>query len=208
MLYRVIPALAFVATVLAAPAADNVQCPRTICVDAINTCGVRYGGCYDQRKPELKPTAPPCSSVASSTTTDDCSTRTVCADYINECGQWYGGCFPDCKPWPTFSKPVCTSTTTSASVTTVSITTISVTSATVTPLSSTTTNCHNQTICADYINECGQTYGGCFSACKPYRTFTAPACTTTTTAPSSTCGTICRDYLKTCSGGEVLTYGG
>lgn len=210
MLSRGILVLALVASALAAPAADT-QCPRTVCVDAINSCGVRYGACYDGCSPELRPMAPPCSTASLSTSTDDCSTRTVCADYVNECGQAYGGCFSACTPWPTFSKPPCTST---ASVATPVTTPVPV----VTPPSSNSPDCHSQTVCADYVNECGQAYGGCFSACTPWPTFTAPPCTTTmtsvpttTTSPSSTScesGTICRDYLKTCSGGEILTYGG
>ncbi|KAI0123351.1 hypothetical protein BJ170DRAFT_641498 [Xylariales sp. AK1849] len=42
-------------------------------------------------------------------------------------------------------------------------------------------SCSSSTVCEDFINECGQTYGGCFSACTPWPTFTAPACTPTST---------------------------
>ncbi|KAM0222310.1 hypothetical protein ACHAPQ_000766 [Fusarium lateritium] len=35
---------------------------QDICIDAINDCGVMYGGCYDICSPELSPTPPPCPS--------------------------------------------------------------------------------------------------------------------------------------------------
>jgi hypothetical protein len=75
------------------------------------------------------------------------------------------------------------------------------------------------TICADYINSCGQMYGGCYPACSgiPRPTFTAPPCpstksTTTTTKPKTTTRTkisecpriICVDKVNSCG----LKYGG
>ncbi|KAH8664411.1 hypothetical protein BX600DRAFT_464396 [Xylariales sp. PMI_506] len=139
----------------------------------------------------------PCSSP----TVTDCTATapTICVDYFDNCGQTYGGCFPDCNPWPSFTAPPCS----------ISSTTTTTTKPT------TTTDCSALTVCEDFINECGQTYGGCFSACTPWPTFTPPPCslttTTTTTTPSTTdtcTGTICRDYFETCSNGETLTYGG
>lgn len=82
-------------------------------------------------------------------------------------------------------------------------------------------------ICADYINSCGQTYGGCFPACEPYTTpsFQDPGCPTTTshhkittstgkhhitttpttTGKPTTCtSTICEDHFNDCG----QTYGG
>jgi hypothetical protein len=214
MVYRALSVLAFVGATLAAPTEES-QCPRTVCADAINPCGVRYGGCYDACDPDpaIRPTPPPCVTL-SSTSTDDCSTRTVCADYVNDCGVWYGGCFPDCTPWPTFTAPPCSSSSTPSVVTTTI--TPPVSTSTVRP----TTDCHDLTVCADYINECGQTYGGCFSACTPWPTFTPPPCTTTTdttttpttiTPVSPTVTTICEDFFKTCTEGTttaILTYGG
>jgi hypothetical protein len=32
------------------------------------------------------------------------------------------------------------------------------------------------TICADYVNKCGKTYGGCFPSTRPFPTFTDPGC--------------------------------
>ncbi|KAK2056498.1 hypothetical protein LY76DRAFT_518325, partial [Colletotrichum caudatum] len=37
-------------------------------------------------------------------------------------------------------------------------------------------SCSTRTICRDFINECGQMYGGCHSDCQPWPSFTAPPC--------------------------------
>ncbi|KAF5704404.1 hypothetical protein FGLOB1_8542 [Fusarium globosum] len=42
-------------------------CP-TLCVDAINDCGVMYGACYPVCSPELYPTPPPCTRSTPITT--------------------------------------------------------------------------------------------------------------------------------------------
>ena len=65
------------------------------------------------------------------------------------------------------------------------------------------------TICADYINECGAMYGGCFPDPKctggtAWPTFTPPPCTTTTSTSSEPCPTICADYINECG----AMYGG
>ncbi|KAK2016368.1 hypothetical protein LZ32DRAFT_601593 [Colletotrichum eremochloae] len=36
--------------------------------------------------------------------------------------------------------------------------------------------CSTRTICRDFINECGQMYGGCHNVCRPWPTFTKPPC--------------------------------
>lgn len=68
------------------------------------------------------------------------------------------------------------------------------------------TSC-TETICADYVNSCGQWYGGCYPACSGYTTpsFTDPGCPPTITSSStlssstSSCGlTICADYTNSC----------
>ncbi|EGX90829.1 hypothetical protein CCM_07249 [Cordyceps militaris CM01] len=142
---------------------------RTICLDYVNECGRRYGGCVPDCKPWPTFSKPPCPPT-STPTPDNCSTRTICLDYVNECGIWYGGCVPDCKPWPTFSKPPCPSTT-SVTVTT-----------TAPPTTSTSVDdCHTRTVCIDYVNECGMMYGGCVPDCKPWPTFSKPPCPSTTT---------------------------
>lgn len=89
------------------------------------------------------PTATPCTTAAPSSTT--CET-TLCADYINSCGQMYGGCYPACSGFttPSFTDPGCPPTITSSSSSTLSA----------------SASC-SLTVCADYINDCGQWYGEC-----------------------------------------------
>ncbi|KAI5851733.1 hypothetical protein DFP73DRAFT_167314 [Morchella snyderi] len=74
------------------------------------------------------------------------------------------------------------------------------------PSSSSTSACPS--ICADYINECGMMYGGCFSDPKctggtAWPTFSKPPCPTASPT-SSVCPTICADYINDC--GQM--YGG
>ncbi|KAK7954756.1 hypothetical protein PG996_015563 [Apiospora saccharicola] len=97
-------------------------------------------------------------------------------------------------------------------------------------------SCSTKTVCADYVNDCGQMYGGCFSACTPWPSFTPPPCTLATTSVSTTgagTGTItsapassvyaaaaaatglpcdgsrlCVDHVRTCGTTAVLTFGG
>ena len=185
-------------------AEEDAPCKsRTKCVDMVNKCGLKFGGCYDECKtPTPTWTTPACPTTTSKWTTstrkpssaDNCSTRTVCADYVNACGQWYGGCFADCRPWPTFTPPPCTKTTKVPVPTdpnpVTRITTESVTFKTKLPTSISIitpppkpSDCKQRTVCVDYINACGQTYGGCFPDCKPWPTFTPPACTKTATKP-------------------------
>ncbi|KAF8421851.1 hypothetical protein EV426DRAFT_608192 [Tirmania nivea] len=100
----------------------------------------------------------------------------------------YGGCFlaPECGgTWPTFTSPPC--------------------NLTITPTPTETeypiSTC-DISICADYINECGQMYGGCFLAPEcggAWPTFTPPPCTTATCTYS-----ICADYQNSCG----IPYGG
>ncbi|KAI5858483.1 hypothetical protein BZA05DRAFT_381378 [Tricharina praecox] len=129
----------------------------------------------------------------STITTMTASCQSICADYINECGSTYGGCFADPKctggtAWPTFTAPACNSTT-------------------ITEILPSTTPC--PTICADYINDCGSMYGGCFPDPKctggtAWPTFTPPPCTNTSSTTTEPCRTICVDAINTCG----MKYGG
>ncbi|KAF2443285.1 hypothetical protein P171DRAFT_322009, partial [Karstenula rhodostoma CBS 690.94] len=87
-------------------------------------------------------------------------TLSVCADYINSCGRWYGGCYAVCPGYttPRFTDPGCPTTSSRASV--------------IVPEVCSTT------LCADYINDCGIMYGGCFLDCPGHTTpsFTDPGC--------------------------------
>ncbi|KAF3097175.1 hypothetical protein TWF569_002947 [Orbilia oligospora] len=85
-----------------------------------------------------------------------------------------------------------------------------------TTLRTTTSSC--PVICYDYVNACGQGYGGCVPRCPgdPMPTFIAPSCSKTTTGPITTtsfvptttksttsttsCPTLCIDYINTCGG--------
>jgi hypothetical protein len=73
----------------------------------------------------------------------------------------------------------------------------------------------SSTMCAEYINSCNQTYGGCYPACDGFTTpsFIDPGCPSTTKSPSNTtpppryssCSlTLCVDNVNTC--GQM--YGG
>ncbi|KAK3393637.1 hypothetical protein B0H63DRAFT_554977 [Podospora didyma] len=120
--------------------------PTILCVDGINTCGVRFGGCYDICDAKAKPSPPPCpktttttltvptkgvpttittSTVPTATVDAECAKRTVCADYVNSCGMMYGGCFADCRPWPTFAPPPCPTAKSTSTSTTVKAATTS-----------------------------------------------------------------------------------
>ncbi|KAL7786780.1 hypothetical protein V8C37DRAFT_391693 [Trichoderma ceciliae] len=108
-------ALVGVAAALAKPKPTKTVC-GVICVDSINECGQKYGGCYDPCT-ESAPTPPPCTTLALKTwyptpipvTTSEevanCSSITVCVDGINSCGIPFGDCIPDCKPWNIFTPP-------------------------------------------------------------------------------------------------------
>lgn len=81
---------------------------------------------------------------------------------------------------------------------------------------STTTKPSVPTICVDYINKCGQAYGGCFASTSPFPTFTGPSCSLETVTPTITkvptpkpvtttaVPTICVDSINSCG----KTYGG
>ncbi|KXX73566.1 hypothetical protein MMYC01_209209, partial [Madurella mycetomatis] len=123
----------------AAPVADvDPEChPQTICIDAINACGIRFGGCYDVCDVSAKPKPPPCPSTTTKkapiTSTKPATTRT-----------------PTKKP--TSTKPIKTTT-----VTTVKP------HPTITerPTPSPSSTCRtDRTVCWDGVNECGQKFGG------------------------------------------------
>ncbi|KAI0110513.1 hypothetical protein F4776DRAFT_392754 [Hypoxylon sp. NC0597] len=130
MLFNVVSLLALGTVAAALPAEQG--CPRTRCFDAVNKCGIKYGGCYDMCT-QQQPHAPPCPGETSASTTtttlvptlvptlppssssaSDCTkTGTSCVDYLRTCGSpptailTYGGCFPACGPTPTYSAPAC-----------------------------------------------------------------------------------------------------
>ncbi|KAB5580477.1 hypothetical protein GE09DRAFT_438976 [Coniochaeta sp. 2T2.1] len=209
----------FAATVSTYPTFTPPKCPLTsgppvrptstrpvtqICEYTQDRCSQTYGGCYAPTDGRPTFTTPSCSleitpaammtTVASPLTT---VTPTICVDYVNKCGQTYGGCFASTRPFPTFTGPSCSLETTPPPVTTVAP-----------PLTTAT-----PTICVDYVNKCGQTYGGCFASTRPFPTFTGPSCSLETTPPPVTTiappettavPTICVDTINACG----KTYGG
>ncbi|RPA93533.1 hypothetical protein L873DRAFT_53118 [Choiromyces venosus 120613-1] len=177
------------------PASPTQTCTQRICADYVNECGQWYGGCFldpvctgGTKWPSFtKPTCPPTTTAALKPRTTTSCDSTICADFVNECGLKYGGCFLDPKctggtAWPTFSKPPCPTT--------------SRTTSTRKPVKT----C-SQSICADYVNECGRKYGGRFLGPKctsgtAWPKFPKPPCPTTIT--TTECSTICAEYINEC----------
>ncbi|KAI0599272.1 hypothetical protein F4775DRAFT_591716 [Biscogniauxia sp. FL1348] len=162
LLLRDVAILALVALGAAHP---QGQVCGVICVDAINDCGIQYGGCYDPCT-DPKPVAPPCPSSSSSAPAD---CPTICVDAINDCGIPYGSCYPICSTQLKPTPPPCPATTT------VEARTSPATSCTLTG-----------SICEDYLKSCGTptptavlTWGGCRGVCES-PTFTEPDCPTPT----------------------------
>ncbi|KAK3987739.1 hypothetical protein QBC44DRAFT_115691 [Cladorrhinum sp. PSN332] len=180
----------------AAPVAEGAveQCDeQIICIDAINACGVKYGGCYDICKASAKPQPPPCPATSTKKPTSTAKiTRTV---------------KPTSTVKPTTTKKTTTKKTTTSTKRTLSTSTVKPTTTkkptstkrtiTSTPKpttwkpstsasSSSTCNGSGMTVCWDAINACGQMYGACFPDCKPWPTPSAPPCLVPTSAPVPT----------------------
>lgn len=142
---------------VAAPVADVEEChPQTICIDAINACGIRFGGyvtcntkyqgdqalrhgnrCYDVCDVSAKPKPPPCPST---TTKKAPITSTKAA-----------------TPGTPTKKPISTKPIKTTTVTTVKP--HPTTTKRPTPLPSSTCRT-DRTVCWDGVNECGQMFGG------------------------------------------------
>ncbi|KAK4241579.1 hypothetical protein C8A03DRAFT_30302 [Achaetomium macrosporum] len=153
----------------AVPVAEPCQ-SQILCIDAVNSCGIKYGGCYDVCDASAKPVPPPCPSTTTTTTkktpTPPSTTRKV----------------PTRKPHPTSTKKTTTSKPAKPPVTSTKKITTSTTkrAGSSTPTSSCSATV---TVCWDGINECGTWYGGCFPDCKPWPTFTPPPCPTAARPP-------------------------
>ncbi|KAK3694706.1 hypothetical protein B0T22DRAFT_507444 [Podospora appendiculata] len=188
----------------AAAPTDADRCrPRTICVDAINACGVKYGGCYNICDPQAKPIAPLCIKPSSTTTTSspsttptptDCEPRTICVDSVNACGVRYGGCYDICDESAKPVAPLCAvepdASSTTSTIIVMTTATVPVPTSVAPPATTSDTSCpgagSGMMVCADWINSCGMMYGGCFKDCKPWPTFVAPPCPSTTTSKTLT----------------------
>ncbi|KAI3537662.1 hypothetical protein CSPX01_10027 [Colletotrichum filicis] len=132
------------------PPSNAADCPRTMCLDGINPeCGIRWGGCYDMCQPQMKPTMPPCKSTLSKSTIS----KTFEPSFTR----------PTRPSLPPTRSP--TITRAPPSLTTLPTTAVD--------------NCSTRSVCVDYINECGQWYGGCHADCKPWPSYSKPLCTPT-----------------------------
>ncbi|KAH9243073.1 hypothetical protein K456DRAFT_1716707 [Colletotrichum gloeosporioides 23] len=122
--------------------------------------------------------------------------QNICIDGINPACptvRW-GGCYDACKPDTAPTMPPCPKPTKP----TKSITKIpgkpsprptappSLSVTPVKPPTIITDSCSKRTVCIDYVNECGQWYGGCHSDCRPWPSYTAPPCSKSTSAPDQT----------------------
>ncbi|KAF7192349.1 hypothetical protein HII31_06381 [Pseudocercospora fuligena] len=112
------------APVYLSPYGSNSSCDKVICVDYINTCDIKYGGCFPVCSDHTTPTFtnPGCpsgafrssfsKSVIRTTRTNSCG---YSCDYrIDDCGNTYGpGCYTSCPgaEVPGYTIPVCEVTT-------------------------------------------------------------------------------------------------
>ncbi|WQF77618.1 hypothetical protein CDEST_02632 [Colletotrichum destructivum] len=144
---------------------NAADCPRTMCLDGINPeCNLRWGGCFDLCQPQLRPTMPPCKSTLSRSTVS----RTPLPLLI-----------PTRSPRPSLPTPI-RSPSTKKPLTPTKPPSLS------TPQPTTSENCSSRTICVDYINECGQMYGGCHADCRPWPSYAPPPCIPSVTLDPST----------------------
>ncbi|KAK3309952.1 uncharacterized protein B0T15DRAFT_19389 [Chaetomium strumarium] len=157
--------------VTAVPVAEPCQ-SRIVCIDAVNQCGMKYGGCYDICDVSAKPVPPACPSTKTTATTKRIPTPTSTTKKVTTK-----------KPHPT---PTRKSTTTKPPKSTVTSTKKITTSITKLTRTSSSSCSATVSVCWDGINECGMWYGGCFPDCKPWPTFTPPPCPTTAKPPALT----------------------
>ncbi|KAI1078673.1 hypothetical protein F5B20DRAFT_546896 [Whalleya microplaca] len=176
MLFNAISVLALVATATALTAdEDIVACPHTKCIDALNDCGIKYGGCFDECAGQL-PSPPPCQVTAAPQSTSTVST--ICVDSFRTCGDpptailTFGGCFPAGGPTPTFSAPPCPTAVITDAPSSVNVGSVRVDDE----------PCSGATKCMDWMRKCGTTatlmYGACFPPCIPTPKIEPPPCPT------------------------------
>ncbi|KAF2456932.1 hypothetical protein BDY21DRAFT_372370 [Lineolata rhizophorae] len=141
--------------------------PLTICIEAINSCGVRYGGCVNRCEVSAL-TPPPCTSTSNST--------------LWSRGGWTGMAKrvdpivpAETISWEDDSAPAVT-TSELAPATTEAPEMPSIIDL---PHGGNTSVCGWATMCWDGINECGMWFGGCFDVCSGTPTFTPPPCPST-----------------------------
>ncbi|KAF3928805.1 hypothetical protein ABW21_db0208259 [Orbilia brochopaga] len=86
------------------------SCDIILCADAMNDCGMFYGGCFPACPGMPTPTftPPPCPGFWKSLWKRGCD-KITCLDATNECGQHFGACWESCpeSPQVTFAPHVC-----------------------------------------------------------------------------------------------------
>ncbi|KAK5697872.1 hypothetical protein LTR97_006831 [Elasticomyces elasticus] len=104
---------------------QSTACASTVCVDYLNGCDQRWGGCYAACSGYAIPTysdpgcpLPTSAARYAATSTSTCES-TICVDYINSCGIRYGGCYEACPGYtkPTYTAPACPTITTTVTPT-------------------------------------------------------------------------------------------
>ncbi|KAK0729023.1 hypothetical protein B0T21DRAFT_204917 [Apiosordaria backusii] len=167
---------------------------QIICIDALSACGVKYGGCYNVCKVSEKPKPPPCPATstvvttkvvqltpsATKKTTSTSSKRTLTTSTRKVTTTTTKKATTTTKKTSTTAKATATSKRPTSTKKPTTTPKPPVTTYIPTPTKSSTCNGSGLTVCADYINDCGMMYGGCFPDCKPWPTFTAPPCRVTT----------------------------
>ncbi|KAK3397482.1 hypothetical protein B0T20DRAFT_499109 [Sordaria brevicollis] len=188
---------------IAAPIAEECHSPHILCFDAVNPCGVIYSGCYDKCKPETRPQAPACPPHAPPKPSISYSTslKTITATKI-ETITHPGTIAPTAVvPLPTtiisiITEIITITTDFGATKTKADEPSIITEIVTITTdfgaikTKSGADNCSSRTVCIDYIDKCGQTYGGCVPDCFPWPTFSAPPCPRPTTVTATATGVV------------------
>ncbi|KAM0714418.1 hypothetical protein Q7P37_010205 [Cladosporium fusiforme] len=197
---------------------SSSTCTTTLCVDLINSCSQSYGGCFPACSGYTTPSfvdpgCPPTTKPVPPTTTPGDPQTSDCSSTVTE---------TVCSPTPssqTNTSPKCPTT-----ITKTSCFPVDPNQPTTTPPPTSDPSTCTESICADYVNSCGISYGGCYPACTGYTTpsFTDPGCPLTTTSCSSSsskaCEFVCLDYFDecgntygpgcwtSCSGGAIPTF--
>lgn len=133
---------------------------HTVCVDGVDDCGVPFQTCFPRCSTGQFPSKTPC--------TPSPGLPTILPPTSSH------------RTKKTTTKASTTTTTSASSRRYSSSVAVITDNSTFTPSSSSFLDgCSSLTVCADYITTCGTMlvpFGGCFSACTPWPTFTPPPC--------------------------------
>ncbi|CAK3822948.1 Hypothetical predicted protein [Lecanosticta acicola] len=112
----VAPQIAFAADSPTGFSETSGTCGQSLCIDYINTCNIKYGGCFPVCSSYTTPTFfdPGCPSVPIASKsfvtamTNSCGHK--CDLYVDQCGQTFGpGCYSTCSGVapPSYTTPYC-----------------------------------------------------------------------------------------------------